>query len=67
MKAHQRKPYPSEQQREAVARVLAFRVRTYERRVTEGSMSRRQAEEGISLMRAILADYEAQVANERTS
>jgi hypothetical protein len=67
MTANQRTPYTTEQKREAVARELAFRVRSYERRVTEGSMSRRQAEEGISLMRAILADYEAQVANKRTS
>lgn len=65
MAANQRKLYTTEQKREAIAQELAFRVRSYQRRVSEGSMSRRQAEEEISLMRAILADYEAQIANER--
>ena len=48
MTANQRTPYTTEQKREAVARELAFRIRSYERRVTEGSMSRRHAEEEIS-------------------
>ncbi|MEM7397682.1 MAG: hypothetical protein AAF354_01940 [Pseudomonadota bacterium] len=65
MTADQDAPHTTEQKRDAIAKELASRLRSYQRRVLDGSMSRRQADEGIRVMQAILADYEAKVANER--
>ncbi|MGD8355415.1 MAG: hypothetical protein PVJ46_10525 [Methyloceanibacter sp.] len=65
MTADQETPYTTVQKRDAIAQELASRLRVYQRRVLDGSMSRRQADEGIRVMRAILADYDAQVAKER--
>lgn len=59
--------YTFEQKREAIARELAFRMRLYPRRVTDGSMSRTQADHEIAVMRAVLADYEALAAKERAA
>jgi hypothetical protein len=67
MTADQETTYTTVQKRDAIAQELASRLRGYQRRVLEGSMSRRHADEGIRVVRAILADYDAKVADERLS
>ena len=46
-------------------RELTLRARVYPRRVSEGRMSQRKADYEISVLAAILADYEALLAKER--
>jgi hypothetical protein len=47
---------------EAVERELRMRVRVYERRVADGKMSQQKANHEIAVLRAIVADYQARVA-----
>lgn len=42
----------------AIKREIAMRHSVYSRRVGEGKMSQRAADDGIAVMEAILADYE---------
>lgn len=49
----------------AVERELKYRHRVYERKVSEGSMTRVAADEQIAVMEAIAADYRELAAKER--
>ena len=51
-----------EQKLAAVKRELAFRRRVYDRRVAEGKMTQKLADEQIAVMEAITADYDKAIA-----
>ena len=50
--------FSREQKREAILREITFRERVYERRVAEGKMSQKFADEQIAIFEAIAEDYE---------
>ncbi len=49
----------------AVERELTYRRRVYGRRVADGKMTQKLADEQIAVMEAIAKDYEQQAASER--
>lgn len=57
--------YSAQQKLEAVERELGFRRRVYERRVSEGKMSRQKADYEIGVFESIAADYREKAAGER--
>ncbi len=57
--------YTEQQKLDAIERELGFRRRVYARRVTEGKMTQRMADEQISIFEAIAADYQPKAAGER--
>lgn len=57
--------HTAQQKLEAVERELGFRRRVYGRRVSEGKMTQRLADEQISVFEAIADDYRGKAAGER--
>jgi hypothetical protein len=51
-----------EQKLAAVVRETSFRRRVYARRVAEGKMTQKLADEQIAVMEAIAADYDKAIA-----
>ena len=51
-----------EQKLAAVVREISFRRRVYARRVAEGKMTQKLADEQIAVMEAIAADYDKAIA-----
>ncbi len=58
-------PFTAQQKLDAVDRELGFRRRVYARRVAEGKMTERLADEQIAVFEAIAEDYRPQAAAER--
>lgn len=58
-------PFTAGQKLEAVSRELGFRRRVYARRVADGKMTQRLADEQIAVFEAIEADYQKAAAGER--
>lgn len=56
-----RHEFSREQKITAIKREISMRHSVYGRRVDEGKMSQRAADNGIAVFEAILADYEAGV------
>lgn len=56
-----RHEYSRDQKIDAIKKEISMRHLVYGRRVDEGKMTRRSADNGIAVFEAILADYEAGV------
>ncbi len=57
--------WTAQQKLDAIERELKFRRRVYARRVSEGNMSQRLADEQISVFEAIAEDYRGRADGER--
>jgi hypothetical protein len=57
--------FTATQKLEAVNREIAFRRRVYDRKVTEGRMTKQKADFEIAIMEEIATDYRALAEKER--